>query len=113
MAPGVIPTVVAEGEEPAEFWDVLGGRTPYNAHFKASKQLVTEPKLYHIHVHANGRIQYEEIYDFEQEDLDEDDVMVLDSLEEIFVWIGKDATEFEIKEVQKKLSQVRKFNNKF
>jgi len=112
LAPETSSTILQEGQEPAEFWDALGGKTPYNKHFKATVPLVTETKLFHVHVEANGKVHYEEIYEFQQDDLDEDDVMVLDSTEEIFVWIGKGATIDEEKEVLKKLEQLLKKNNR-
>ena len=38
-----------------------------------------------------GYFRVEEIFDFDQEDLIEDDVMLLDTYTEVFVWIGKGA----------------------
>ncbi len=38
---------------------------------------------------------FEEIFDFSQEDLMKDDVMLLDAGEEVFVWVGPDASENE------------------
>lgn len=37
----------------------------------------------------------EEIKHFTQEDLDDDDIMILDVQEEVFVWVGKGASEEE------------------
>lgn len=108
LAPGSSPVVIQEGEEPAEFWDALGGRTPYSKNFKANLPTVTEVKLYHCHVKPNGHVRIEELEDLLQSELDEDDVMIIDSSEEIFVWIGKGATEHEIKHVFSKLHQLLK-----
>ena len=38
-----------------------------------------------------GYFRVEEVFDFDQEDLIEDDVMILDTYAEVYVWIGKGA----------------------
>eukprot|EP00061_Rhincodon_typus_P009173 g32451.t1 len=45
-----------------------------------------------------GRFIASEIMDFTQDDLDDDDVMLLDTWEQIFLWIGNGANEREKKD---------------
>uniref|UniRef100_A0A6Q2WQD3 Gelsolin-like domain-containing protein n=1 Tax=Esox lucius TaxID=8010 RepID=A0A6Q2WQD3_ESOLU len=90
--------VVMEGQEPAEFWVALGGKAPYCS----DKRLQNEkpphnPRLFECS-NQTGRFMMTEVEDFAQEDLDQDDVMLLDTWEEIFLWIGKSANEYETKE---------------
>lgn len=108
LAPGSSPVVVQEGQEPVEFWDALGGRTPYNKNFKANLPSGADAKLYHCHVRADGHVRLEELEELQQVELDEDDVMIVDSSEEVFVWIGKGATAHEIKHVFSKITQLLK-----
>ena len=43
----------------------------------------------------------EEVLDFSQEDLEEDDVMILDAWKELFVWVGESARKEEKQEAIK------------
>jgi hypothetical protein len=68
--------IVTEGAEPAEFWNAIGGRAEY-ASRSSWQQAPREPRLYHC-TDAFGRFEVEEIADFDQSDLNGDDVYILD-----------------------------------
>ena len=44
---------------------------------------------------ATGRFHCEEVFDFTQQDLDEDDIMMLDTWSQLFIWIGDNANKQE------------------
>lgn len=73
-------TIVLEGKEPADFWAALGGKTEY-ASVKAMPDETQEPRLFQCS-NDKGYFYTEEIFDFDQEDLIEDDVMILDTFYE-------------------------------
>uniref|UniRef100_A0A0R3RZH7 Gelsolin-like domain-containing protein n=1 Tax=Elaeophora elaphi TaxID=1147741 RepID=A0A0R3RZH7_9BILA len=80
---------VLEGAEPATF-------IQWASTWESSKTPPFIPKLYQCSDH-NGRLAIEEIYDYTQKDLDGDDVMIVDALKIIYVWIGRGANEQEKK----------------
>ncbi|XP_062323282.1 advillin [Osmerus eperlanus] len=90
--------IVAEGHETVEFWNVLGGKAPY-ASDKRLQQTVLDhqPRLFECS-NKTGRFIVTEVTQFTQDDLIEDDVMLLDTWDQIFLWVGNEANEVERKE---------------
>lgn len=85
------PTLISEGQEKNDFWEAIGGQEPYSA----DKRLQEEDKdhqarLFHCS-NATGSFKVDEIVDFNQSDLMEEDVMLLDAWDHIFVWIGDES----------------------
>eukprot|EP00164_Ancoracysta_twista_P003232 GFYU01004318.1.p1 GENE.GFYU01004318.1~~GFYU01004318.1.p1 ORF type:complete len:812 (-),score=336.28 GFYU01004318.1:98-2533(-) len=87
---------VAEGSEDDAFWTPLGGKGEY-ASSKALVDAPREPRLFQCS-NAIGRFDVEEIHNFSQDDLIDDDVMMLDTYTEVFVWIGSASNEAERRE---------------
>eukprot|EP00090_Calanus_glacialis_P016248 TRINITY_DN2546_c0_g1_i5.p1 TRINITY_DN2546_c0_g1~~TRINITY_DN2546_c0_g1_i5.p1 ORF type:complete len:714 (-),score=245.21 TRINITY_DN2546_c0_g1_i5:95-2236(-) len=90
VSPGREVTQIKEGEEEDEFWEALGGKTDYNTSNDISKPILL-PRLFHVVARPSVSIRAFEIFNFEQTDLVDDDVMFLDSGDEIYIWVGKDA----------------------
>uniref|UniRef100_A0A915Q3X7 Gelsolin-like domain-containing protein n=1 Tax=Setaria digitata TaxID=48799 RepID=A0A915Q3X7_9BILA len=79
---------VLEGAEPVAF-------TQWASSWESPKKIPPFiPKLYQCS-DQNGRLTIEEICNYTQKDLDGDDVMILDNMKIIYVWIGAGANEQE------------------
>ncbi|XP_063780498.1 scinderin-like isoform X2 [Pseudophryne corroboree] len=92
-------TKVAEGQEPDIFWETLGGKKEYQTSPLLETQLEEHPPKLFGCSNRTGRFLVEEVPgEFTQEDLAEDDVMMLDTWEQIFLWIGIDSNDVEKKE---------------
>ena len=83
-----------EFEETDEFWTALGGKTEYSNVKDTGMALGFEPRLFQAS-NAHGYFFVQEIYNFGQEDLVNDDIMLLDAYQTVFVWIGNRSNDFE------------------
>ncbi|KAJ3592533.1 hypothetical protein NHX12_007660 [Muraenolepis orangiensis] len=87
--------VIAEGQEPALFWVSLGGKTQYADGKRLQDGLSSiDPRLFECS-NQTGRFMATEITNYDQEDLDEDDIMLLDIWDMVFLWMGKGANKIE------------------
>ncbi|NXK01609.1 VILI protein, partial [Herpetotheres cachinnans] len=87
--------VIAEGQEPPEFWLALGGKSQYaNSKRLQEENPSVSPRLFECS-NKTGTFLATEIVDFTQDDLEEDDVYLLDTWDQVFFWIGKGANESE------------------
>nr|XP_004650098.2 advillin [Jaculus jaculus] len=82
---------VAEGQESAEFWDLLGGKTPYANDKRLQQEILdVQARLFECS-NKTGRFLVTEVTDFTQDDLNPGDVMLLDTWDQVFLWIGAEA----------------------
>ncbi|XP_064307411.1 villin-1 [Phalacrocorax carbo] len=87
--------VIAEGQEPPEFWVALGGKSQYADTKRLQEENASvSPRLFECS-NKTGTFLATEIVDFTQDDLEEHDVYLLDTWDQVFFWIGKDANESE------------------
>ncbi|XP_041931552.1 adseverin isoform X3 [Alosa sapidissima] len=89
-------THITEGHETGEFWSALGGKEEYQTSDRLESQTLTHPPRLFACSNKSGKFVIEEVPDeWSQDDLAEDDVMLLDVWDQLFVWIGNDANELE------------------
>lgn len=86
---------VFEGSEKEDFWKALGGKAAYPTQMNEAATEF-EPRLFQLS-NASGNFDVEEIFDFTQEDLISDDIMLLDAWSEVYLWIGNGANNDEKK----------------
>lgn len=95
IAPNIDAQIINENAEPDIFWAALNGKTEYDTELNKPGAPFLEPRLLHCKLLSNGKLHVEEVDNFEQNDLDEDDVMILDGGDEVYVWEGKDSSDEE------------------
>ncbi|XP_055346232.1 protein flightless-1 homolog [Paramacrobiotus metropolitanus] len=86
--------IVKEGEEPDNFfWNSLGGKKPY----ETSADFMKYSRLFRCSNEKGYFTVSEKCADFCQDDLADDDIMILDNGQEVFLWVGGKSSEVEIK----------------
>ncbi|CAI9765656.1 unnamed protein product [Fraxinus pennsylvanica] len=87
LRPGVTVKHAKEGTESSAFWFPLGGKQSYTSK-KVSPDVVRDPHLFAFSFNK-GKFEVEEIYNFAQDDLLTEDILILDTHAEVFVWVGQ------------------------
>ncbi|KAF3974889.1 hypothetical protein CMV_001831 [Castanea mollissima] len=103
LKPGVALKHAKEGTESSSFWFPLGGKQSYTSK-KVSQEIVRDPHLFTFSFNK-GIIsllfsvasivifyimaQVEEVYNFSQDDLLTEDILIFDTHAEVFVWVGQ------------------------
>jgi hypothetical protein len=85
---------VAEGAEPAGFWELLGGKAAYAKSVPALPE-GRAARLFEVSDQGGSGLRVDEVLSFSQADLLPDSVCVLDVASVVFVWIGKEASALE------------------
>ncbi|CAH8358418.1 unnamed protein product [Eruca vesicaria subsp. sativa] len=81
LKPGMTLKHAKEGTESSTFWFALGGKQSFTSK-KAAAETVRDPHLYSFSINR-------EIYNFAQDDLLTEDIYLLDTHAEVFVWVGQ------------------------
>ena len=94
---GSVAMSIGEGQEPAWFWEALGGKGEYAAVDGDAPPPSQAPRLFQLCDAAAGGmgVRCEEVFNYSQDDLCDDDVMLLDVGNTVFLWVGNGATENE------------------
>lgn len=84
---------IKEGQESEDFWTALGGKTSYT-NVAPVDDGVFEPRLLHCS-NVTGVFKIEEVFNYTQEDLISEDIMILDVYSDVYVWVGKESNKQE------------------
>uniref|UniRef100_A0A7N6AQC9 Gelsolin n=1 Tax=Anabas testudineus TaxID=64144 RepID=A0A7N6AQC9_ANATE len=79
-----------------QFWEAVGGKTEYRTSTRLKDKMDAHPPRLFACSNKTGNFVIEEVPgEMTQDDLATDDVMILDTWEQVFVWIGNEAQEEE------------------
>ncbi|KAK2416960.1 villin [Trifolium repens] len=88
LRPGVALKHAKEGTETSAFWFAVGGKQSITSK-KVTNDIVRDPHLFTLSFNKAGKLQEEEIFNFGQDDLLTEDILILDTHAEVFVWVGQ------------------------
>ncbi|XP_035514264.1 gelsolin b [Morone saxatilis] len=92
----VTPTALEEGQEEDAFWEALGGQEDYCRTPRLKNKMEAHPPRLFACSNKTGNFLMDEVPgELTQDDLAPDDVMILDTWDQVFVWIGNEAHEDE------------------
>ncbi|KAM7473514.1 hypothetical protein LguiB_020757 [Lonicera macranthoides] len=77
-----------EGSESEQFWELLGEKCEYSGQ-KIARDAESDPHLFSCTFSKGGDLKVTEIYNFSQDDLMTEDIFIIDSHSEIFIWVGQ------------------------
>ncbi|CAL8279584.1 unnamed protein product [Merluccius merluccius] len=93
---GVSAAELPEGGESDDFWEALGGKSDYRTSTRLKDKMDAHPPRLFACSNKTGNFIIEEVPgELTQDDLATDDVMILDTWDQVFVWIGNEAQEEE------------------
>jgi len=85
--------LINEHEEPSQFWQALGGRKAY----EKDHSFMLYSRLFRCSNDKGYFSISEKCTDFCQDDLADEDIMILDNGDQVFVWVGSRCSDVEIK----------------
>ncbi|KAJ6817910.1 villin-2 [Iris pallida] len=86
LKPGSALKHAKDGTETSAFWFALGGKQNFTTK-KVTQETVRDPHLYTVSI-KSGKLEVSEVFNFCQDDLLTEDIMILDTHAEVFVWVG-------------------------
>ncbi|BHF73299.1 hypothetical protein SprV_0401638000 [Sparganum proliferum] len=84
---------ISEGGENEAFWNALGGKRSYDK----NADYMNYARLFRLSNDAGYFSASEKCADFCQDDLINDDVMMLDTGDQVYLWLGKRTSDVEVK----------------
>ncbi|XP_042399480.1 villin-2-like [Zingiber officinale] len=93
LKPGATLKHCKEGTESSAFWFALGGKQNFSSK-KSTQDVVRDPHLYTF-TFKQGKLEVTEVFNFSQDDLLTEDMLILDTHSEVFIWIGQSVDSIE------------------
>ncbi|XP_052175214.1 villin-3-like isoform X2 [Diospyros lotus] len=88
LKPGTVVKHAKEGTESSAFWFALGGKQSYTSK-KVAQEIARDSHMFSFTFNKEGKFEVEEVYNFSQDDLLTEDILILDTHAEVFVWVGQ------------------------